>query len=527
MNRVPLKSPKIAYAWLAGGILMGAVAMAMVNQGRVVPTAIAQNGPSRTVGNLTSENMSLLRNLDASFANLAEYVEPAVVHIRVESGRQTDMMGRRMPQMGGEGSGVIIRSNGWILTNDHVVGGAEKVTITLSDGREFDGKVTSSNDGTDLAVVKINGTNLPTVDFADSSQVKPGQFAVAVGSPFGLENSVTVGHVSALGRESFANDPQTGSQRNYPDLIQTDAAINRGNSGGPLLDIEGRVIGINTVIYSTSGGSMGVGFAIPSNQARLTADMLIEKGKIVKGYLGLVPSTLKAYQQKELGLNGGAVVSFKDLGNNPSPAKNAGMQEGDIVTKIGTYPIKVQGDLRLAMYRYAPGETIPIEIVRNKVKKTVNVKLMAPPQSTVVQRNSEPQTNDEPQLKLPEEFREFGFPTEPDTKSEEKDSRVPPVSEKPRLGVNIQPLTDDLRKTHSIPESVSGVFVSGVETGSAAARVGIKVGDVLLEVKGVRVQTPEGVVSAMSSAKWGDKVRVKYGRYGQGSQMTSEVDVRL
>ena len=354
-----IKTPKSAYIILGVGVALGGLATASILGGYTVGKAYAQKAAVNTVGNLSAENMTMLRNMDASFAGLADYIEPAVVNIRVQSKGGTDMFGNRLGQIGGEGSGVIIRPDGWILTNDHVVGGMDKVTVTLYDGREFPGTVRRS-DYSDLAVVKIEAKGLPNVQFADSNRVKQGQFAIAVGSPFGLENSVTIGHVSALSRDSMIGDARTGTQRIYPDLIQTDAAINQGNSGGPLLDIEGRVIGINTAIFSGTGGSVGIGFAIPANQARLTAEALIEKGKIVRGFFGVDPVNLKEFQKADLGVTEGALI--KDFGesNMASPARTAGLKEGDVITKIGGLNVTNHGDLRNAMLRYGPGETVSV-----------------------------------------------------------------------------------------------------------------------------------------------------------------------
>lgn len=517
-----MKTQKTTYVILAAGAVLGAIATATMFQGKIAPTAIAQSHPTRTIGNVSTENMAMLRNLNDSFASLAEYVGPAVVHIRVKSGRRTDVFGRRMPEMGGEGSGVIIRENGWILTNDHVVGGFEDVTVTLKDGREFSGKVTRSSDS-DLAVVKVEGKDLPTVQFADSSAVRVGQFAVAVGAPFGLENTVTIGHVSALGRESMASDPVSGEQRAYPDLIQTDAAINRGNSGGPLLDIEGRVIGINTVIFSTTGGNVGIGFAIPANQAKLTADMLIEKGKIVKGYMGVRPVNLKEFRMKELGLRGGAVVEGFGT-DGPNPAKDAGLKEGDVVTKIGTYNIKDQTDLRNAMYHFEPGQSVAVEYYRGKEKRSADVKLSAPPKN-LIQPVPDKQEN-EPMKDSPQ----FDFPDMRDLYSDEgekkqMEDKVPPVGSKPRLGVEIALISEADRKEYQIPANVKGVIIKVVESGSVADSVGMKVGDILQKIGGKPIESLDDVKTAMSSVKRGDTKQIGYSRFGKGMQMTSELPV--
>ena len=204
---------------------------------------------------------------------------------------------------------MIYTQDGWIITNDHVVAGADSVKVVMSDGREIDGEIHRIGDQQlDIALVKVKAKNLPTLKFSESDSVRVGQFAIAVGAPFGLANSVTVGHVSAIGRPGLAGDRVSGP-RVYRDMIQTDAAINPGNSGGPLINIDGEVIGINTTIYSPTGTSSGIGFAIPANIVRVVADEMIATGKFDRGFIGIEPVNLKPYQLKERKIDGGALVS--------------------------------------------------------------------------------------------------------------------------------------------------------------------------------------------------------------------------
>ena len=367
MNQ-PVRTSKSAVAVFSAGIALGAFAMVGVMKGGVVTSAVAaQSFKARTIGTTNLESMTELRNLDNSIANLADFVAPAVVDIQSTSGRQQGPDGERMPAMGGEGSGFIIRPDGYIVTNDHVVGGFDKVKVILKDGREFDGKVTRAEDS-DIALVKIDAKDLPTLAFANSDKVRPGQLSMAVGAPFGLTNSVTVGHVSALGRQEVIEN------RNYPSLIQTDTSINMGNSGGPLVNIDGQVIGVNTAIYSPSGVSSGIGFAIPANQAKLIADTLATKGKITRSMMGLIPANLKDYEKSAKHLSGGAVVMKV---TDDGAAKAAGIQTGDIIIKIGNTPITSELDLRNAMLQYAPGSTVPVDLVRDGSHKTVKVTLKA------------------------------------------------------------------------------------------------------------------------------------------------------
>src|SRR5579864_5351168 len=285
MNPRTTKSP---YVMLALGVVAGALAVASLPH--LVPSVRAQQDViARPIAGMSAEDMTTLRSLDNSFASLAQYIEPSVVHISSEGSHESDILGRRMGDVKGVGTGIVFRSDGWIITNDHVVAGFDNVKVQLADGREFPGTVRRAPDN-DIAVVKINASNLTPAQFGDSGRVRVGQFAMAVGSPFNLDETVTVGHISALNRENTIPDERAPlGARVYTDLIQTDAPINMGNSGGPLINVDGQVVGVNSAIYSGTGGSVGIGFAIPSNQAREIAEMLIDKGSVTKAYLGLRP----------------------------------------------------------------------------------------------------------------------------------------------------------------------------------------------------------------------------------------------
>jgi serine protease Do len=496
---------KPAYWTLAVGFATGAVAMASVLSSRVTPSALA--GPdvkvsAKAVGDLSTTEMEALRTLDSSFASLADYVAPSVVHIKSESKSSTDVMGRMMPSAG-QGSGVIFRPDGYIVTNDHVVGGFDKVTVILHDGREFEGKVTRASDS-DIAVVKINAKDLVAARFGDSDKVKIGQFAIAVGSPFGLENSVTVGHISGLGRHSSIDDYRLNQRRVYPDLLQTDASINMGNSGGPLLNIEGEIVGINTAIYSETGASNGVGFAIPGNQARLIAEMLVEKGKIVRGFIGVRPLNLKPYQKKEMGVSSGALIQDVE---SDAPAAMAGLKKNDVIVRIGTYPITSQVDLRNTMLRYGPGESVPVEYIRGTERKTVNVKLGTPPQPQSLM----PDLKDAPKVATPFEFDGMKDPEirkffeGPDTKIKREG--------KARLGVAVEDIDTAKRKQYHIPEDVKGAVIVSIDKGSVAEKLGLKIGDVIEQLGDQEIESASDVSNAMRDVNWGDTRIVKVSRY--------------
>lgn len=511
--------------WIASGAVIGGVAVASVLNWQVgVPTIFASKDQIKAspVASISTESMATLRSMNESFSSLVEFVSPAMVSIRGENtGRAAGA--RRIGPMSGEGSGVIFRSDGWIITNDHVVADFDKVTVVLNDGREFPGKVTRANDNqNDIAVVKIEAKDLPAARFGDSSMVKPGQYAIAIGAPFGLENSVTVGHVSALGRASAVQD------RGYSNMIQTDAAINPGNSGGALVNIEGEVIGINTSIiaggwspFGGPGGNVGIGFAIPSNQARLIAEMLIEKGKIVRGYLGLVPEDLKKYEKQELKVESGAIVR-----NVPSegPAAAAGIKEKDVIVRVGNMPIRNQQDVRNAMLQHAPGTTVKLEVIRSGERKTFDVKVQEFPK-TLVSNQPAPQGGDEGPFQFFDRGRGFEFgPGDLDKLRERFDSEgkadASPRTGKVRLGVGIEKVNPELQKQFNIPAAETGVVIKSIEPGSPAEKIGLQIGDVIQEFDGKTITDPESLIAAMGKVKWGDSKSIKVTRFSENGRST-------
>ncbi len=503
---------------LCAGIVIGSVCMASLVGGTRSNAAQAQVLPqARTISTISADSASALHALDKSFANLAEFASPAVVQIRSESKSGTDVMGRMMMPMGGEGSGVIIRPDGYIVTNDHVVGGFDKVQVYLQDGRHFPGTVMRAEEN-DIAVVKIEAKDLPTLAFADSATVKPGEFSIAIGSPFGFENSVTVGHISALGRSNFIRDGRSGG-RAYTDLIQTDTPINMGNSGGPLLNIDGQIIGINTSIYSQSGGSNGIGFAIPSNQARLMAEMLIEHKKIVRGALGLVPEDLKEFQKKDLAIDGGAYVA-KVPSNGPAAA--GGIKEGDVIVRVGKYPIKAQIDVRNAMLQYPPQSKVEIEYIRDGKHHTAEVTLIDA--KTLQKLTAQPNSGDGfdvPKGDGMPDLKDFDAPVPrraPDVEA--------PRGGKAKLGVSVVTLDDKARTQFNVPRDIKGAVVVAVQPGSIADRaLDMQAGDVIMKVGSMRIETAEQLAEAMKGVKSGDKRTITFGRYSDDAKAVMTTDV--
>jgi len=473
-----------------------------------------------TVNSQQGEPIDSLRALDQAFTNIVDYVSPAVVHIKTMSNSGTDEEGRRVGMVSGQGSGVLFRPDGWIITNDHVVNGFEKVTVVLNDGRELQGTVRKANDPTiDIAVVKVEGDQFPTARLANSNNIRVGQHAIAIGSPFGFENSVTVGHISGLGRSNAVTDMVQGT-RSYSDLLQTDAPINPGNSGGPLTNIDGEVVGINTSIYSGTGGNMGIGFAIPSNQARLIAEMLIEKGKIVRGYLGVLPENLKAFEKKKLNREKGAIL--REVPSD-GPGAAAGLKANDIVTRVGDVDVETHVDLRNAMLKYGPGTSVDVSYVRNGLARTAKIKVAEPP--NLVARA--PQSESTPDDLIPRRLREFfgnpdsSAPKPFDSAPEGKD--VPPLREgKARLGVSVGSIGDAERKQFHIPAGATGVVVKSVEPDSVADQLGMKPGDVIQTLGAKTIKTPEELTQAMADVKWGDTRQIKISRYSESGRMEQD-----
>lgn len=518
MNSGPNTS-KSSVLLIIAGVGVGALSTAAILSKGVVTSPAFATGQSsssslRVIGQPSTESLAELRNLDNSYANLAEFVSPAVVDIKATSGRQADETGTRMPQRGSEGSGFIFRSDGYIITNDHVVGNASDVKVILKDGREYTGKVTRAEDS-DLALVKIDAKNLPVLAFADSSKVRPGQQVMAAGAPFGMQQSVTFGHVSAVKRISAASDGMSDA-RLYADLIQTDTSINMGNSGGPLVDIDGKVVGVNTLIYSPSGVSAGIGFAIPSNQVKFISDMLVSKGKITRSMLGLVPDNLKEYQLRDMKIDGGAYVTSVQA---EGAAAAAGIQKGDVIVKIGGQEVKNQLDLRNAMLVNEAGKSVPVEFIRDGARKTVTVKLR---EYVKPKEEARAMPQDSQGFRLgPDFFKDFPELKTPRT---DRDSAKPKTG-KVRLGVGISDVTSDARKEFNIPSGVNGAVVGTVEPGSVAESNGLQPGDVVTSFGTKSIKSAKDLTDAISSLKWGDSGRIKFSRYTDGGVITQERDI--
>jgi len=372
---------------------------------------------------------------------------------------------------GGLGSGVIISKDGYIVTNNHVVEGAKNVTVTLSDGREFPARVVGRDPQTDVAVIKVNAKDLPAIIFAPSRNVEVGDRVLAIGNPFGIGETVTTGIVSATGRRA-------GLGLKYEDFIQTDAAINPGNSGGALVDVEGRLVGMNTAILSRSGGFQGVGLAVPSDLVGNVAENLVAHGKVVRGYIGVGIQDLTPGLADSFGLSahGGALIS--DV-QPDSPAAKAGLKSGDVITAVDGQPIDSSGRLSLAVGETAPGASLALDVLHEGATRHVSV-------VTAVKPASEREAGDE----------------------------AAPASDQGVLnGVAVGDIDGNTRRELEFPDRLQGAMITGVDPSSAAARAGLREGDVILELDRHPVNSAKAAVDLSASAT-GKKTLLKLWSHG-------------
>ncbi|OIQ86967.1 putative periplasmic serine endoprotease DegP-like precursor [mine drainage metagenome] len=342
------------------------------------------------------------------------------------------------------GSGFIISSDGYILTNAHVVNDADEVIVKLADKREFKARIIGIDRRSDVSLLKIDASNLPKVTLGDPGQLKVGEWVAAIGAPFGLENTVTAGIVSAKGRAL--------PQENYVPFIQTDVAINPGNSGGPLFNLRGEVVGINSQIYSRSGGYMGLSFAIPIDVAMDVQNQLRSGGRVARGWLGIGIQEISKELADSFGMKNtnGALVAGIEKG---SPAEKAGLEPGDVILKFDGKPIAASSDLPRIVGATKPGREVTVELLRRDVVRNLSVKIGEMPA---------------------------------DDKVEVRPARGPDKAEPNRLGLLVRELTPQLKKKLG---GRNGVLVVGAE--SAAAQAGIRRGDVILAVNNNEVQSPE------------------------------------
>ncbi len=418
-----------------------------------------------------------------SFADLIEHVSPSVVSIyasgTVEVDERTIPMPNIPPQFreffdpfrGGEGapeprerrsqgSGFFISAEGYVVTNNHVIDGANEITVALSDGREFEATLIGTDPATDLAVLKVEGEDaFPFVEFDRDPHVRVGDWVIAVGNPYGLSGTATAGIISAIGRP-------IGNQT-YTDFLQIDAPINRGNSGGPTFDIHGNVVGVNSQIFSPTGGNVGIGFAIPSDLAARIADQLIANGEVQRGWLGVSIQTLTEDLAEGLGVDkdlSGVLVADVVEG---SPAQEAGLQPNDVVTKFNGDEIEDARDLTRRVGEVAPGDRIRLTVLRDGREETVRV--------TIAQRKD-------------------------DTASENTNQPNLDPGQVSMFGMVLEPANDAARERFNLDDQV-GLVVSAVDRGSEAANKGIRPGDLIVEATGRDVASAADFREAVQAAR--------------------------
>lgn len=433
----------------------------------------------------------------SSYSAIVDRVSPAVVTVTVQmkataeqtsipdlpeffrqfgepfGGQQFRSEPRTRPS--GLGSGVIVRQDGYILTNNHVVEDADRIRVELNDGRSFVATVVGTDPASDLAVIKVQANGLPTLPYGDSDQVKVGDVVLAVGNPLGIGQTVTMGIVSAKGRTT----PGSVGDGSYADFLQTDAPINRGNSGGALVDLQGSLVGINAQILSPSGGNIGLGFAIPSTMARAVAQQLIEGGVVHRAKLGVNVQSLTPELAESLGLPDvhGALVSGIEPG---SPADRAGLKEQDVIVGFDGHAVVDSNALRNRVASTKPGASAEVKVLRDGKPQTLSARVVErePAKLTARGRGGE------------EGNSESGF------------------------GMSLSPVTPQIARQLELPPSSSGVVVTEVQPDSVAANAGIRPGDVIKRVNGKEVASIDSVRSALTTPSNGKPALVMVSRQG-------------
>src|SRR5579862_8736555 len=461
----------------------------------VKPAAARAAATAPAVAPLDDNSVGALMALDKAMETLAARVTPAVVNVTVTSRTKADAQerqqlpddmqqffgqgepfgqffgphGQRQPQIEhGMGSGVVISPDGYIVTNNHVIDGAVDIRVTTSDRHILKAKLVGADPLTDLAVLKVNETNMPSAPWGDSKEVRPGQTVLAFGNPYGFRFTVTRGIVSAINRAN----PDPTSPSKPGEFIQTDAAINPGNSGGPLVDARGEVIGINTFLVSPSGTFSGMGFAIPTQIVRPTVETLIRDGKVSHGRIGVTISDVTPENAKFFSDSTaiGAVVTQVEP---DSPGSRAGLQIGDVLTQVDGKNVNDAGELQVVIGQKQPGTKVDLTVLREGKTMTVPVTLDA-------LGNHEPNSG----------------------------SAAGESQGKMRWGIGLENLTPDVREQLQAPRDVHGAVIDQVQPGSSADNAGLQQGDVILEVNRHKVQTAQDVQQALSNVPKGQDALV-------------------
>ena len=457
-------------------------------------SAAAQEPPRTPQGPITS------------FAPVVEKVAPTVVTVFTtqnisRSASQfpfsddalREFFGGQLPRTQGKqtvqglGSGVIVSPDGYILTANHVVSGADEIMVGLgADLRKYKAKKIGTDPGTDVALLKIDEKNLPAITFADSDKARAGDIVLALGNPFGLRQTVTMGIISAVGRGGMGIV-------DYENFIQTDAAINMGNSGGALVDTEGRLVGINTAIFSRSGGNQGVGFAIPSNLARDVMQSLREKGRVIRGYIGTSVQTLTPELAEAMKLKGESTGALVGEVSPKGPAEKSGIKSGDVITAVNGKKINDARELRLMIGSMAPGTKVQIEVNREGQKKMFDVDLTEMPAAEAgPSAEASPEETAEP-----EKATVFGSAVVAD-------------------------VTDDVRRVLNLPKDVQGAVIAEIDSESPAAQAGLREGDVIQEVNKQPVKNARDLVALTKKLKPNEKILIRVWSKGRSGYVALE-----
>ncbi|MBV8092150.1 MAG: DegQ family serine endoprotease [Acetobacteraceae bacterium] len=459
INRGQLRRTAFAAVLLAGTALGGYA----VGHG-----AFAEN-PGANAAPVNPPGATELQHPLPDFSNLVAQVKPAVVSITTKMNVSaasdegpvpfpfSQMFPGRARQVEARGSGFIINPDGTIVTNNHVVQNAKSVQVVLDDGTELPAKVMGRDPRTDIAVLKVDaGHKLPYIQLGDSNHLRPGEWVVAIGNPFGLGGTVTAGIVSAEGRDIGAGP--------YDQFIQIDAPINRGNSGGPLFTQDGKAVGMNTAILSPTGGSIGIGFAIPSNTIKSVVAQIEQTGHVTRGYIGVEAQQVSSQMAKALNVpDRGALLA----GVKPdSPAAKAGLQPGDVIESVNGQNVQNPRDLAVQVAAVKPGDTAKLDVVRNGEHRTIEVTVSSLPNEQVAEGGA-PQQDEEGQA---------------------------------RVGLALAPLTPGVRDQFDVPPNVKGAVVAQVQPGSPAEQAGIQPGDVIIGIGTKSVSSPDDVVNAVRRA---------------------------
>jgi Do/DeqQ family serine protease len=472
--RQPLRlaTAGLAVLTLALGAAAGHEHLWAADQAPAAPTAAA-TAPAAPAARVV-ENPAL--PLAPTYSAIVDRVAPAVVTVRVDKRAEATTTslpeelapffgpqfrgGPRPRRESGLGSGVIIGGDGYILTNHHVIDGADRIRVDLADGRSLSGRVVGSDEPSDLAVIRVEAAGLPTVPYGDSDRARVGDVVLAFGNPLGVGQTVTMGIVSAKGRATGVGD---GS---YEDFLQTDAPINQGNSGGALVNLQGELLGINAQILSPSGGNIGLGFAIPSSMARAVANQLIKEGTVHRAKLGVTVQGLTPEIAESLGLahTRGALVSGVEPG---SPGARAGLKEGDVITELDDQPVTDANALRNHVAGLAPNTAITLSVLRDGKPLSVS--------ATVVERESEKARGARP--------------------GRDEGDRAA------SLGMTVTPLTPRVASELDLPRTEKGLVITDVDPAGAAADAGLQPGDVVKKVNGQEVQSVADLRSALSTRK--------------------------